>query len=290
MSGEEVYQLTAVEDLKEMDMNAFLDAQIKEEGIDVGLEEGEDVAEVFARLTDCRLGEAKFKDGILTAADWDILAKRMPECSALEIHNTDMQTIEPISSTNPIAEKIGIIVLSVNKRLKSLDFVKSFPALHTLCIDAIPEISKKEDILVAVNHPSMKVIELANTMEEDEDGDNIPGTPIFGFETLEDFRKWCFETNPKLEVVNNTLESGEFVSPAGDSEEEEEEEFDYEGLDLENLSEEQMNALIEGGQLDMPSDSDEEEDDDEEDVEEEGEGEEEEEETGEPDAKRAKTE
>lgn len=112
--------------------------------------------------------------------------------------------------------------------------------------------------------PALRVLELSNGFNRaslDKNGEPNRTLPIFGFESEEEFRKYCFDKNPEFTVVNGLMSDGtavpdEFLSS---DEEEEEEGSDLDLDDLEGLSEEQINALLAGGELDSEEEEDEEE-------------------------------
>lgn len=194
---------------------------------------------------------ARFEEDTLNAASWTLLCEKVPSLVALSLQGCNLKKIEDM----PEKVECDLEILDVgNNPLEDLSFVKSCKRVVSLHLGKGSQLKTFEDLDALKAHPSLKVIEL----EEN----------LLGAENEEEFRKKVFEKLPSLLVLNGR-------DPAGD--EVEEEEDDISGLDeIEGLTEEQIEALMQEG-----SDDEEEEDEDED----EDEGEEEE-----PPAKKQKKE
>lgn len=134
-------------------LEQFLDKFVKDELCDLDLEDLKEEdkispEEFLKGQTDVRIVDGKLKDGVLTTADWDLLASRVPECNALEFCNCGLTKIEAPSENNPLKKTINVVVIGDNEGLTSLDFVKHFAEINTFCVDQVPLLKTKEDIEV----------------------------------------------------------------------------------------------------------------------------------------------
>lgn len=179
-------------------MQEFLDKFAEEEGALL------DVEKFWKKRTSVRIARGKFRGGVLTTADWDTLAKKAPHCEELELVDCGLSKIETPSATNPLSKTLVSVAIRENAGLSSLEFVIGLSSLVLLAVQKAPLLKTKADI-DCVFRSTLRAIDI----DWDPIADNRKETfSLFGLQSVEDFRAYCFGKAARLELVNGCDRDG----------------------------------------------------------------------------------